>query len=193
MTPGSSSTTAYSKAFNPDELVIAASIYQNEHVCIAFQTENGEFRIDSFKIAKFEPFGAQPHLSSNPPLIKLGSSLFVSFYPTFLSFADPGEKTESIVIGHGPIDANGDLHGLSPNANTQNGVSTLCVYQFDTSLGIIQDGRSEFILSNSHGKVYLLLPLHVFRKVLTIFVRNKPWPNRFMRKHSYALSVRKRP
>ncbi|KFY52742.1 hypothetical protein V496_08233 [Pseudogymnoascus sp. VKM F-4515 (FW-2607)] len=148
--PPNSSTTAYSKAFKSDELVIAASIYQNELVCIAFQTENGEFRIDSFRIATFEPFRTQTDLSNKPPLIKIGASLFVGFYLTFLSFADPGDKIESIVIGHGPIHANGVLRDSSNNANAQNDVSTLCVYQFDTSLGVIQDGRSEFLPSNSH-------------------------------------------
>lgn len=193
MTSGSSSTTAYSKAFKPDELVIAASTYQNEFVCIAFQTQNGEFHIDSFRITTFEPLGTQTDLSKKPPLIKIGSSIFVGFYLTFLSFADSGEKMEFVVIGHGPIDANRDLHGSSHNSNAHNDVSTSCVYQFDTSQGIIQGGRSEFLLSNSHGKIYSPLPLQVFRKVLMIFVRNKSWPSRFVCKHSYALSVKKWP
>ncbi|OBT64806.1 hypothetical protein VE03_06553 [Pseudogymnoascus sp. 23342-1-I1] len=149
--PPNSSTTAYSKAFKPDELVIAASIYRNEFVCIAFQIENGEFRIDSFRIATFEPFRTKTDLSNKPPLIKIGASLFVGFYLTLLSFADPGDKIESVVIGHGPADANGDIRATSRNANAQSDASTLCVYQFDASLGVIQDGRSEFLLPDSHG------------------------------------------
>ncbi|OBT88113.1 hypothetical protein VE02_03549 [Pseudogymnoascus sp. 03VT05] len=139
--PANSSTTAYSKSFKPDELVIAASIYQNELVCIAFQTENGEFRIDAFRVATFEPFRTQTDLSDKPPLIKIGSSLSIGSYITFLSFA---EKGESVAIAHGPI------KDLSHHPNAPNDVSTLGVYQLDTSYGIIQDGRSEFILSNSH-------------------------------------------
>jgi hypothetical protein len=158
LTSGSSSATAYSKAFKPDELVIAASIYQNELVCIAFQTENGGFRIDAFRVATFEPFGTQPKLSHKPPLIKIGSSLSVRSYITFLSFAD---KAESVAIGHGPINAYRD-HDLSHHSNAPNDVNTLGIYQFDTSLGIIPDGRSEFILSNSHGKFYLPPPLEIF-------------------------------
>lgn len=154
LTSCSSSTTAYSKAFKPDELVIAASIYQNELICIAFQTKNGQFRIDLFRIATFEPFRTKSDLSNKPPLMKIGSSLFVSFYPTFLSFENIGETIGSVVVGHGPIDAIRDIHGFSHNANSRKDVSTLCVYRFDPSFGIIQDEKSEFFFSISDGKFY---------------------------------------
>ncbi|KFY28862.1 hypothetical protein V493_02713 [Pseudogymnoascus sp. VKM F-4281 (FW-2241)] len=150
--PANFSTTAYSKAFKSDEFVIAASIYQNELVCIAFQTEKGEFRIDLFRFTAYEPLQTQTDLSNKPPLIKIGSSIFIDLYPTFLSFVDPADKMVSLVIGHGPTDANGDLSGLSRNSNSNNDISTLRVYQFDSSLGIIQDGRCEFLLSNSHER-----------------------------------------
>lgn len=192
MTSGSFSTTAYSKAFKSDEFVIAASIYQNELVCIAFQTEKGEFRIDLFRFTAYEPLQTQTDLSNKPPLIKIGSSIFIDLYPTFLSFVDPADKMVSLVIGHGPTDANGDLSGLSRNSNSNNDISTLRVYQFDSSLGIIQDGRCEFLLSNSHGKVYLPLPYDNSRVLIT-FVRKKSWPNGLMCKRSYALSVREWP
>lgn len=156
LTTGSSpTTTAYSETFSPDDLVIAASIYQNDLVCIAFQTGNGQFRLDAFKITASESFGAETDRSDKLPLIKIGSSLLVDFYPAFLSFADPGEKMEYLVIGHGPIDGHGDLRDLPQKANTRNEKCTLCVYQFDTCHGIVQDGRSEFILPNSQGKIYL--------------------------------------
>ncbi|KFY42336.1 hypothetical protein V494_02463 [Pseudogymnoascus sp. VKM F-4513 (FW-928)] len=149
--PPSSSTMAYSEAFKLDELVVGASIYQNKLACIALQTGNGECRIDLFEIAAFEPIGSETDLSNKPLLTKIGSSLFIGFYPTFLSFGGLGENMESIVIGHGPIDANANRQGLPHNDNAQIGVSTSSVYQFDTSRGIIQDGGFEFPLLKTHA------------------------------------------
>jgi hypothetical protein len=149
------SARVYSETFKSDELVVAASIYQNELACIAFQTENGEFRIDAFRIATFEPFETQTYPSNKPALTKIGTSLFVGFYLTFLSFADPGEQVEYVVLGHGAIDVPASRHDFPQNANAENDFTTLCVYRFHTTLGIIHDDPSEFLLSNSYGEAYL--------------------------------------
>jgi hypothetical protein len=108
-----------------------------------------------FRIAEFEPFETLGYPSNNSALAKIGTSLFVGFYPTFLSFAAPEEQMEYVVLGHGAINVHINRHDLPQNTNGENNFTSLCVYRFHTTLGINQDDRSEFILADAHGKSYL--------------------------------------
>lgn len=147
-----STTDVYSEAFNSNQIVVAASIHQNKFVLIAFQTENGNFRMDTFNVELVESIARESFPSNESPLVKIGSSCFLGFYPTFLSFVTLGEQRQYAVAGHEAREARSNSHGSPEDTKTDNDISTLCVYQIHRTLGIVQDDRTEILLSETCGE-----------------------------------------